>query len=185
MRATNLLTRRAGRLATAAAALLLEGSAAGEPSGASQAKPLKCSSLAASAGRYEPAIEAAVREVAPVWPLPTSLIKAVVLIESDFRPAAVSAAGAVGLMQVLPSNAQRLGFEPGALWFPAENLRAGTRLLAVLFKHYRGDVISALVAYNARPRRRLAPLPDNGETPRYVRAVLRAWARFERCGARR
>jgi soluble lytic murein transglycosylase-like protein len=85
---------------------------------------------------------------------------------------------------VLPSNAQRLGFAPDALWKPAQNVLAGTRLLAVLLRHYQGDVISTLVAYNAGPRPRLAPLPDNSETPAYVRAVLRFWARFEKCEAR-
>ncbi len=37
---------------------------------------------------------------------------------------------------------------------------------------YKGDVISALVAYNARPRRLFAPMPRNGETPAYVWKVL-------------
>jgi hypothetical protein len=46
------------------------------------------------------------------------------------------------------------------------------RLLAVLLRHYEGDVISALVAYNARPRRLFAPIPRNGETPAYVWKVL-------------
>ncbi|MGO8969022.1 MAG: lytic transglycosylase domain-containing protein [Myxococcaceae bacterium] len=130
---------------------------------------------------YEGEIRAAVLDVAAVWPLPVSFIKAVILRESGFRPSAVSASGAVGLMQVLPSNARRLGFAPEALWSPASNVLAGTRLLAVLLKHYGGDVISALVAYNASPRRKFAPLPQNAQTPAYVRSVLHAWAAFERC----
>ena len=120
-----------------------------------------------------------------MWLLPVSLVKAVIQVESAFRPEALSSAGAIGLMQVLPSNAWRLGFVPQALYNPTDNILAGTRLLAALLRHYQGDVISALVAYNARPRRRLAPLPDNGETPAYVRAVLTSWRSFERCTARR
>ena len=138
----------------------------------------KCSSHG-----YEAEIQAAVRDVAAVWPLPASIIKAVILRESGFKRSALSSAGAVGLMQVLPSNAKALGFPPDALWNPSSNILAGARLLAVLLRHYQGDAISALVAYNARPRRRLAPLPDNRETPSYVRSVLLAWATFERCSA--
>lgn len=130
---------------------------------------------------YDGEIRAAARAVAPVWPLPVSLIRAVIRRESDFKPLALSPAGAVGLMQVMPYNARPLGLPPSALWNPAANILAGSRLLAVLLRHYRGDVISALVAYNARPRRRLAPLPNNGETPSYVRAVLLSWAAFARC----
>jgi len=130
---------------------------------------------------YDGEIRAAARAVATVWPLPVSLIRAVIRRESNFNPLAVSPAGAVGLMQVMPYNARRLGLPPSALWNPAANVLAGSRLLAVLLRHYRGDVISALVAYDARPRRRLAPLPKNGETPSYVRAVLLSWAAFARC----
>jgi soluble lytic murein transglycosylase-like protein len=133
---------------------------------------------------FDADIRAAVHEVAAVWPIPPSFIRAVIRQESDFNPSALSRAGAVGLMQVLPSNAQRLGLTPQALWRPADNILAGTRLLAVLLKHYQGDVISALVAYNGRPRPRFAPLPNNSETPRYVRSVLRFWTSFERCEAR-
>lgn len=130
---------------------------------------------------YDGEIRAAARAVASVWPLPVSFIKAVIRRESGFNPLALSPAGAVGLMQVLPSNARSLGLTPSGLWNPAANILAGSRLLAVLLRHYRGDVISALVAYNGRPRRRLARLPENGETPSYVRAVLRSWAAFARC----
>ena len=134
---------------------------------------------------FDAAIASAVADVASVWPLPSSLVKAVIRQESAFQPTAVSSAGAIGLMQVLPSNAKRLGLAPEALFNPADNILAGARLLAVLLKHYGGDVISALVAYNARPRRPLAPLPDNGETPVYVQAVLRFWTGYERCDAQR
>jgi soluble lytic murein transglycosylase-like protein len=165
---------------TLAAVLLVGAAAGGETAHAQQSLAAGCQERA---GLYDAAIEAAVSEVASVWPLPTSFIKAVIQRESAFQPRAVSSAGAVGLMQVLPSNARRLGFRPEALWSPAANILAGTRLLAVLLRHYQGDVISALVAYNARPRRRLAPVPNNGETPAYVRAVLQFWVVFQSCEA--
>jgi soluble lytic murein transglycosylase-like protein len=141
-----------------------------------------CASVRVSA--WDAEIQEAVRDVASVWSIPVALIKGVIRRESDFHPTAHSLAGAIGLMQVMPHNARRLGFSPEALWQPAYNILAGTRLLAVLLRHYRGDVVSALVAYNARPRRPSAPLPTNGETPAYVHAVLREWARFEACEPR-
>ncbi len=132
---------------------------------------------------YQGEIAAAVLDAAAVWPVPASLIRAVILRESAFNPGALSPAGAIGLMQVLPSNARRLGMTPQGLWNPASNILAGTRMLAVLLQHYQGDVISALVAYNARARRPFAPLPENLETPGYVRGVLRSWSAFQRCEA--
>src|SRR5260370_1430259 len=83
-------------------------------------------------------------------------------------------------MQVMPANARRLGVSPDDLWIPATNILAGVRLLAVLLRHYRGDVVSALVAYNARPRPLFAPLPGNSETPAYVLKVLAFYERY-RC----
>ena len=83
-------------------------------------------------------------------------------------------------MQIMPANARRLGFTPVELWDPAKNIMAGVRLLAMLLKHYRGDVVSSLVAYNARPRPLFAPLPRNGETPAYVWKVLAFYEQYRR-----
>jgi soluble lytic murein transglycosylase-like protein len=116
-----------------------------------------------------------------VWAVPHALIKAVIQQESAFDPTALSPAGAVGLMQVLPRNAILLGVAPEELWVPKTNILAGTRLLAILLRHYQGDLVSALVGYNSRPRRLFAPLPENGETAPYVRAVLRRLRSFEKC----
>jgi soluble lytic murein transglycosylase-like protein len=130
---------------------------------------------------YDAEIGAAVREVASLWPVPPPLVKAIIRQESAFDPNALSSAGAVGLMQVLPRNAEALGMTREELWEPRRNILAGTRLLAVLLRHYQGDVISALVAYNTRPRKLHAPLPDNRETAPYVLEVLWGWRAFERC----
>ena len=127
---------------------------------------------AAPAGRFDAEIAAAVRDVEHVHSVPSALIRAVIQQESGFNPQAISRAGAIGLMQVMPYMAPRVGVTEADLWDPAKNILAGTRLLAVLLRYYRGDVISALVGYNARPRALLASIPRNGETPGYVVAVL-------------
>ena len=127
--------------------------------------------------RFDPEIALAVASTREVYPVPPALVRAIIRQESSFNPRALSRVGARGLMQVMPANAQRLGVTPEELWVPVKNILAGVRLLAVLLDHYRGDVISALVAYNARARPLFAPLPHNHETPRYV---LRVLAHYER-----
>lgn len=129
--------------------------------------------------RYDSAIRRAIADVADIYPVPLSLVRAVIRTESAFRPDAVSAVGAIGLMQVMPFNAQRLGLEgPHQLYDPTLNILAGVRLLAVLLRHYQGDVIAALVAYNSGPRS-LLELPNNGETPAYVARILRTWRAYQ------
>lgn len=117
-------------------------------------------------------IAAAIEDVKDVHPVPAALVKAVIAQESSWDPRAVSRAGALGLMQLLPTTAAMVGVSREELLDPARNILASVRLLAVLLRHYRGDVISALTAYNARPRQLFAPIPQNGETPGYVMAVL-------------
>ena len=130
------------------------------------------------ADSFEAEIAAAVRDVEHVHFVPTALIEAVIQQESGFNPKAISRAGAIGLMQVMPYTATRVGLTEADLWDPAKNILAGTRLLAVLLSYYRGDLISALVAYNARPRRIFAPIPRIGETRSYVAEVLRSFRQY-------
>jgi soluble lytic murein transglycosylase-like protein len=129
--------------------------------------------LAASAPvPFDAEIEAALAETAAIYPVPKALVVAVVSVESGFRPGAVSRAGAKGLMQLMPYTARRVGIPEAELFDPKRNVLGGVRLLAVLLRHYGGDVVSTLVAYNARPRALYAQLPRNGETPSYVFRVL-------------
>ena len=136
--------------------------------------------LAAGPATYEVEIAAAVSDVRHVFDVPPALVKAVIHTESAFNPRVVSRAGAVGLMQVMPFNAPKVGLTEADLWHPERNVLAGVRLLAVLLLHYQGDLTSALAAYNARPRKLYAPLPRNGETPKYVQRVLQRYAEYSR-----
>jgi len=93
-------------------------------------------------------------------------------VESRFNPEARSPLGALGLMQVMPATARRLGFaHPEQL---EENLRIGTRFLRQLLDRYEGDTAKALMAYNAGPE---ALDRARGEAPTeearaYAQAVL-------------
>lgn len=128
--------------------------------------------LSTPSKRYDAFIQRAVDSVAYVYPVPAPLVKAIIRRESNFNPEIRSDVGAVGLMQVMPFNAPKVNLTVEDLSDPEKNILAGTRLLAVLLKYYDGDIVNALIAYNAKARPLFAPIPNNGETPGYVAAVL-------------
>ncbi len=79
-----------------------------------------------------------------------ALAHAVVQAESNYNPFAVSSAGAIGLMQVMPATATDYGVTAAAdLFDPAINLATGMRHLRRLLEKYDGDVGLAVMAYNA------------------------------------
>lgn len=111
--------------------------------------------------------------------LEPELVAAVVQTESDFRPRLISSKDAQGLMQVLPSTAELMGY--GDPMDPVQNIRAGTRYLKYLEQEF-DDPSMVLAAYNAGPSRvkRLGAIPPFRETRDYVRKVERSKKRFQR-----
>ena len=127
------------------------------------------------------------------------LLAGIIRQESAFVPAIVSAAGAVGLMQVMPATGRQLagrigprGFRTETLETPELNVHLGTRFLADMIKRYDGDIPLVLSAYNAGPTRanrwRLLPEAEDpqrfteripfAETRGYVKNVTRNWALY-------
>lgn len=104
--------------------------------------------------------------------LDPELVRAVVAVESGFRPDAVSPKGAQGLMQLMPRTARSLGVKDA--FDPADNLDGGTRYLRALVTRYGGDLRRALAAYNAGEGAvaRHGGVPPYPETLAYVRKVL-------------
>lgn len=104
--------------------------------------------------------------------IPPRLVAAVASVESAWNPGAVSSAGAIGLMQLMPRTAAELSVNP---WEPAANLLGGATYLRRQLDRF-DDVGLALAAYNAGPTRVEAlmnaarPLP--AETSAYVERVL-------------
>jgi soluble lytic murein transglycosylase len=84
---------------------------------------------------------------ANVYKVPVELVDAVIEVESNWQPYAVSPKGAAGLMQLMPSTAVRLGVRnPFQI---EENVRAGVKYLAWLMHLFRGDLRLVTAAYYA------------------------------------
>ncbi|MCX6599831.1 MAG: lytic transglycosylase domain-containing protein [Acidobacteria bacterium] len=104
--------------------------------------------------------------------LPPNLLERVIARESGRKPCAVSAKGALGLMQLMPATAAALGVNDP--FDVTQNVEAGSRFLRELITRYAGDLSLALAAYNAGPGavQKHGGIPPFRETRSYIRAVL-------------
>ena len=124
------------------------------------------------------AYDALIIEAAKYYTLPPALIKAMVAVESSFEPAAVSPAGAQGLMQLMPPTAKAMmvhdSFDPRA------NVFGGTRYLRLLTNDFGGDIQKTVAAYNAGPGavKRNNGIPNYPETQKYVKRVLKLYRHY-------
>jgi soluble lytic murein transglycosylase-like protein len=132
-----------------------------------------------AAGRPGPYLDQ-IRAAAAKYKLPEALILAVMAVESNFDPRALSDKGAQGLMQLMPGTARDLYVTDA--WDPAQNIEGGSRYLRVLANQYSGDMIRTLAAYNAGPdavRRAGDTVPNIPETQEYVRKVLALYQAYK------
>lgn len=107
-----------------------------------------------------------------------ALVRAVIKAESNFDARAVSRAGAVGLMQLMPQTALRMDVRD--VYDPDDNVGGGTKYLRQLLDRFHGNLPLALAAYNAGENLvdRYQALPPIDETRNYVRKVLRYYRTF-------
>ncbi len=100
------------------------------------------------------------------------LMDALIRVESGYDPRAVSHKGAMGLMQLMPATASRLGVRNP--FDPEQNVRGGMREFARLVEVYRGNLKLALAAYNAGEGAvsRFRGVPPYRETRNYVSKIL-------------
>ena len=108
-----------------------------------------------------------------------SLIKAVIKVESQFNPEAVSKKGAKGLMQIMPDNYKNLAVKDP--FNPSQNIMGGTLYLQRLLKRYENKLPLALAAYNAGPQAvdKYKRIPPYKETQNYVRKVMKTYSRYK------
>jgi soluble lytic murein transglycosylase-like protein len=121
-----------------------------------------------------------IRAAAEKYKLPIALLKAVMAVESNFDPQAVSDKGAVGLMQLMPATAREMYVSDS--YDPIQNIDGGARYLRVLANMYAGDMVKTVAAYNAGPeavRRARGAVPDIPETREYVRKVLALYHEYK------
>jgi soluble lytic murein transglycosylase-like protein len=116
-------------------------------------------------------IDTAIEQAAARHNVDPNLVRAVVKVESNFNPNAVSRKGAMGLMQLMPATARQLKVKNP--FDPEQNVDAGVRHLKQLLESYGGDVKLSLAAYNAGSGAvaRSSGVPHYAETQNYVRRI--------------
>jgi soluble lytic murein transglycosylase-like protein len=100
------------------------------------------------------------------------LLRSVMRQESGFKPCAVSVAGAMGLMQIMPGTAEMLKLDDP--FDPQKNVDAGASFLKMMLDRYQGNVTLALGAYNAGPGSvdKAGGVPPIAETMQYITNIL-------------
>jgi len=120
-----------------------------------------------------------IREASQYHGISYELIKAVVHAESNFNPDAISKSGAIGLMQIMPTNFKSLGISDP--FDPRDNVMAGTRYLKQLMKKFNNNLPLSLAAYNAGPGavEKHNDIPPYPETENYVEKVLKYYSLYK------
>ena len=113
-----------------------------------------CAGLAQGAppnahSRYRPYAERMADRYARQYRIPADMVRAVIRVESNWNPGAVSSAGALGMMQLMPGTAHLLQVDH-PFWI-YQNIEGGTAYLAYLYRRFNSDWRLALAAYNAGP----------------------------------
>lgn len=120
-------------------------------------------------------VDAAIEAAAARHNVDPNLVRAMIKVESNFNPRAVSRKGALGLMQLMPGTARKLNVNNP--FDPEQNVDAGVRHLKGLMQDFGGDLTLTLAAYNAGAGavRRNGGVPPYAETRNYVRQITRIY----------
>jgi hypothetical protein len=118
-----------------------------------------------------PEINEVINQTASRLQIDPQLVDAIIRVESEYHPRALSRKGAMGLMQLVPETAQRFGVQnPFNI---KQNIEGGTSYLKHLLNVFGGDIPLSLAAYNAGESavQRFRGIPSFAETRDYVRKV--------------
>ncbi|PYP83462.1 MAG: lytic transglycosylase [Candidatus Angelobacter sp. Gp1-AA117] len=117
------------------------------------------------------AVDKAVEEAASRHGVDPNLVRAIIRVESNFNPHAVSRKGAMGLMQLMPQTARSMNVTNA--FDPSQNVDAGVRHLKSLLEDYNGNLELSLAAYNAGSTavKKSRGIPPYAETRNYVSKI--------------
>lgn len=129
-------------------------------------------------------VDRAIDEAAKTHNVDPNLVRALIKVESNFNPEAVSRKGAMGLMQLMPQTARTL--KVSNPFDPRQNVDAGVRHLKSLLDSYNGDVQLSLAAYNAGQGAvaRNNGIPPYTETRNYVKRITELYSNGVPAGTR-
>lgn len=125
-----------------------------------------------------------IKQAAALYHIPVALVRAVIQVESDFDPRVVSRAGAMGMMQLMPSVAKGMGVvDP---FNARQNIFGGTRYLRILANRFAGDLVLTLASYHAGAGavKKYRGIPPYQTTQKYVRWVLSRYYKYRRVASR-
>jgi len=124
--------------------------------------------------KYDPLISRAAEK----YGVDYALVKAVIKVESNFNPFAISNAGARGLMQLMPETANALRVNDP--FHPEDNIEGGVRHLRYLSDLFKGNLQLVLAAYNAGEEAvfRYNDVPPYRETRTYIQRVLQYFRNY-------
>lgn len=164
---------RASAKASSKASSASRNHAAGRASDGTAVKASGQTTLSSRANQFDVYIAEASR----LYDIPEAFIRAVIKIESNFNPRAVSHAGAMGLMQLMPATAEHMRVEDP--FDPRQNIMGGVRYLRRLADRYDGDINLVLSGYHAGPGNveKAGGIPFE-KTQQYVKNVYDWYVRY-------
>lgn len=122
-----------------------------------------------------------IEEASKTFGVPAELIKAMIKEESGGKAGAVSPVGAMGLMQIMPGTAKELGIPLSELTDPRRNIFGGAEYMSKKLKETKGDIPTALAAYNAgfgAVQKYKGQIPPYRETQDYVKQVMGSYRAY-------
>jgi soluble lytic murein transglycosylase-like protein len=130
---------------------------------------------AAAAADLRKMYDPIVKQVARKYRIDAELVHTVIRAESNYDPFAISTAGAMGMMQLMPATAAQYGVRN--IFDPAQNIEGGVRYLKDLVKLYEGKTGLVLAAYNAGQEavRKYKGIPPYPETKSYIAGIMRTY----------